>query len=88
MLIYDWYENTSPGLGVRFIASVEETLALIEQFPEIGPIFHQEYRQRLVKKFPYGIFYISRPEVISVHAVFHFKREPNWLKQRLDKEKS
>jgi plasmid stabilization system protein ParE len=83
-LIHEWYEIASLGLGTRFITCVDASLALIERFPEIGPVFHLEYRRLLIRKFPYGIFYIFRPEFISVGAVFHLSRDPDWIKRELE----
>lgn len=85
--IYEWYEAEAPGIGSRFIASVDLTFALIERFPEVAPIYHHEYRRRLIPRFPYGVFYILRPDVISVGAVFHLSRDPDWIKRDLEENR-
>lgn len=78
-----WYEALSPGLGASFITCIDATFSLIERFPEISPVYHLEYRRRLIPRFPYSIFYIPTSEFISVGAIFQLNRDPNWIKDQL-----
>ncbi len=82
---YQWYEALSPGLGASFITCIDATFSLIERFPEIAPVYHLEYRRRTIPRFPYRIFYILTPEIISVGAIFQLNRDPDWIKEQLQR---
>ena len=70
-----------PGLGVRFIVAVDEAMTLISREPELFQKVHRSLRRVLVRRFPYGIFYIVEPNAIAVLAVMHTARHPSkWKK--------
>ena len=41
-----------------------------------------EVRRCLVHRFPYGVLYSVEPEGISILAVMHLRRDPDYWKQR------
>ena len=73
---YVWYENRRPGLGSDFLLCVEEVLDKIGRSPEQYPIVHRGVRRALIRRFPYGIFYVLEERTITVLAVFHGSRDP------------
>jgi toxin ParE1/3/4 len=80
---FDWYEAKKPGLGVEFITAVADAFAAIQQHPLAFTAVHREVRRVLVKKFPYGIYYVAGTSGISVLACFHAKRASSGWKRRL-----
>jgi hypothetical protein len=52
------YEAGQPGLGARFIQSVESAIEGICQAPERWTILDQDVRRRLTRVFPYTILYV------------------------------
>lgn len=56
------YEGRSEGLGLDFLAAVDETTRRIEQFPEAGQIDRANIRKRLVSGFPFTILYELQPD--------------------------
>jgi plasmid stabilization system protein ParE len=80
---YRWYEEQRTGLGADCLLCVEEGLAKIQRNPEAYPLVHKNVRRMLIKRFPYGIFYIVEPPVIIVLAVFHERRDPAEWKSRI-----
>ena len=74
-----FYEGQSPGLGDRFLAEVESAIALLHQFPEIGPRVEGPLRRVLVSSFPYDLVYRpSGRDQIRILAVAHHRREPRY----------
>ena len=79
-----WYEENRPGLGSEFIMSLEAVLASIRRTPQLYAKTHRsDVRRALIKRFPYGLFFREKEGWIEVVSVFHLRRNPNSLKQRL-----
>jgi len=73
---YRWYETQRQGLGSEFLLSAEAALTLIERDPELHPLIHKEIRRALIRRFPFGVFYIVEGDSVHVLAVFHGRRDP------------
>ncbi len=82
----EWYEERRPGLGVEFVAEVDDALAGIGEQPEAWPIWRPDrpYRKRSLSRFPYVIFYsLSGADLVEVVAIAHAKRRPGyWMERR------
>lgn len=77
-----WYEERASGLGSEFLRSVEATLASIGRTPALYPRVHGEVRRALLRRFPYGDFYVLRGRQVRVVAFFHASRNPRaWQAQ-------
>ena len=79
---FEWYESQQPGLGNEFLAAVRERLKAVQQFPESGPVLYRDVRRVVVSRFPYVVFYVARPTLVSVLAVLHQARDPVVWPQR------
>lgn len=79
---FAWYEEQSPGLGSHFLLCVEAALSQIQRHPDASPVIHRLIRRALLRRFPYGIFYILGDTQIIIVAVFHAKRSPVLMKKR------
>jgi plasmid stabilization system protein ParE len=73
---YIWYESRLPGLGEDFLRSVDAALSAIQRNPDAHPLVHRNIRRALIRRFPYGVFYVSEPDRVTVVAVFHARRDP------------
>ena len=80
---YDWYERQRPGLGDDFLLRVEAALDSIRYDPEILPAIYKVARRKLIRRFPYGIFYAIGQNKISVLAIMHTKRHPKHWQNRI-----
>ena len=79
-IVHDWYEEQRIGLGEDFLLALEESYAKIRQTPKIYQVIYKHIRRNLVRKFPYGIFFIIEEDKIIVIAVLHTKRKPSdWI---------
>ena len=79
---YQWYENKAKGLGLEFVRAVDARLELIRRNPLAFAPIHKDVRRVLLRKFPYGIYYLLGSEGIAVLACFHAKRDPALLRGR------
>jgi plasmid stabilization system protein ParE len=80
---YIWYEERRPGLGAEFLLCVEEGFAKIQRHPEMYPIVHKNLRRILIRRFPYGIFYLSDQTSVIVLSVSHAHRDPQTWRSRV-----
>ena len=79
----EWYELQSPGLGEEFIAAMELQLKRLEQAPLLYAEVIPRVRRALLPRFPYGLFYVMRGDLIHVLAVLHDARNPRqWPQTR------
>lgn len=80
---YDWYESRSLGLGEEFVAAIDLQLKRLEQAPLLFAETIPGVRRALLPRFPYGVFYAVRSDLIHVLAVVHNARNPGrWPKGR------
>ena len=79
---YDYYETLTQGLGAAFLLAVEACLDGIQRSPEIYPVLYKDIRRALLRRFPYGIFYLVEPEQIVILACFHARRNPQQWQRR------
>lgn len=79
---YQYYEKSNPGLGSEFIRAVDACLSKVGRTPLAYPTVHKQIRRALIRRFPYGVFYIVEDNTIVAIACFHAKRNPKiWDKR-------
>ncbi len=79
----EWYELQSPGLGDEFIAAMELQLIRLQQAPMLYAEVIPGVRRALLPRFPYGLFYAVRENLVYVLAVLHDARNPQqWPRTR------
>ncbi|MGQ0466864.1 MAG: type II toxin-antitoxin system RelE/ParE family toxin [Sporichthyaceae bacterium] len=83
-----WYEDQHPGLGDRFLAAVQASLAHIGDWPEAAPLVGVPFddaavRSAPVRRYPYRIVYVVSDESIRVVAVAHKRRESLYWRGRV-----
>ena len=79
-----FYEAQREGLGLAFVAAVDEALAFISAHPAAAAIVAgaPTYRRAMVRRFPYAIYYAVEADVLRVYAVAHQKRRPGYWRER------
>ena len=79
----EWYELQSPGLGEEFVAAMELQLKRLEQAPLLYAEVIPRVCRALLPRFPYGLFYAVRGDLVHILAVLHDARNPSrWPKSR------
>jgi len=77
-----WYDKQRFGLGVDFLLCAEEALDVIRRNPQAYQKVTATVARKLMMRFPYGIFFRLRNEIIEVIAVMHNHRDPvSWRKR-------
>ena len=78
-----YYEEREPGLGLLFLAAVEEAVEKVLANPEAFQLVGDEIRRKIIGRFPYSLLYVIEPDRIRVIAVAHQKRRPGYWSHRL-----
>jgi len=78
-----FYEERELGLGLDLHTAVEQAIGRIQQHPQLGaPYKATGFRHHVVRRFPYIIFYAELEEAIWIVAVAHWKRRPDYWRNR------
>ena len=82
----DYYERQRLGLGLDMQTEVEAVVRRIEQNPQSGALYkNTTFRYRVVRRFPYVVFYRELEDTIWIVAVAHGKRRPDyWSRRRVE----
>ena len=75
-IAYDWYESQRVGLGEDFLLTLEESYVKITRTPKAYQDIYKTVRRKLVRRFPYGVYFVMKEDTVIVLAVLHTKREP------------
>ena len=79
---YDWYEEQREGLGREFLEEISVAIDAVQADPMRFQAIFRTLRRALVHRFPYGIFFIARPDTIIVVAAMHLARNPRRIHRR------
>ncbi len=76
---YLCYEERSAGLGKRFLDVIDQSFQMIKLNPDGFPKKNQEYREFVLKRFPFVIIYQFDKinKMIYVLRIFHSSRNPH-----------
>ena len=78
-----YYEERAVGLGLSFLADVEEAVGKVLADPEAFQFVGADVRHKLLRRFPYSLLYAIESDRIRVIAVAHQKRRPGYWRYRL-----
>lgn len=77
-----WYEGQRPGLSLAFRSALDRAFSTIIENPDRYARIYRDVRRALVRRFPYGVFYIEQGERIVVVGVLHTSRNPTLWRSR------
>ncbi len=80
---YVWYEAKSPGLGEEFLRIFYACVGEIPRHPLLYPKVHNEFRRRLLRRFPYAIYFMIKDDQIIVFGLFPCARDPRTIRTKL-----
>ena len=86
-----WYEQRHAGLGMAFLAAVDDAVGTILRWPGAGaPVDgvddDLDVRRQRVRRFPYHLAYLVAADDIYVLAVAHDHRRPGYWRTRLGRK--
>jgi len=81
-----WYESKQADLGRELLDEVDATFAAILEMPEKYPIAYAGLRRAVLHRFPYVVYFLSAPDVVTIFAVLHGRRDRSSARQRSESE--
>jgi plasmid stabilization system protein ParE len=78
-----YYNSQKPELGSQFTEEIRRTIERILQYPLAWTPLSKRTRRCRTNKFPYGVIYQVRVDILLIVAVMHLHREPQTWKSRL-----
>ncbi|MFZ4779427.1 MAG: type II toxin-antitoxin system RelE/ParE family toxin [Terrimicrobiaceae bacterium] len=77
-----YYEDITPGLGIRLKHQVKQALYWIENNHELPSVRPNGYRRLNCRSFPYYIAYVVKDAEIFIVAIANASRSPEyWIKR-------
>ena len=80
---YVWYETKSRGLGEDFLRMFYAYVNEILLNPLLYPKVYRDFRRRLLRRFPFAIYFSIENEQIIVFGLFHCARNPQAIDAEL-----
>lgn len=79
----EWYGQQNPEASIRFLSILHDGLESISRRPRRWPGYLRSTRRLILFKFPFSIIYREEPFEVSIVAIAHHKRRPEYWKDRL-----
>ena len=79
-----YYRERSLRVASSFMASVQDAIDQIVDFPESAPVIRGQIRGKVISRFPYTLMYRVEDNVVLVLAVAHQKQRPEYWIDRDD----
>jgi len=77
-----YYSDINSRLAEAFVKAIEIGIEDIIMFPEAWSIVEEDVRRHLISRLPFGIYYCVENNCISIYAVMHMSRHPEYWKKR------
>jgi len=78
----EYYEQHQSGLGLQFVGEVYATIARIEEYPDAWTPMSKNTRRCLTNRFPYGVIYQIKGDILRIIAIASLQRRPGYWKKR------
>ena len=78
----NWYAARSDRVAEAFRASVRTVLEAVESNPGRYPTALADIRKAKVPHFPYVVYFVPLPDVTTVIAIIHGRRDPQRWRER------
>ena len=73
-----WYADRSVDAATRFDNALSELFEAIAVEPDRFPSYDGRHRFAIMRTFPYRVVFRRRGEEVTVVAIAHHSREPNY----------
>jgi toxin ParE1/3/4 len=78
-----WYQKHSSKAALDFIEELHRAAETIREAPERWPLGKNNTRRFLLWRFPFSIIYSEQESAITIWAVAHGSRRPEYWARRL-----
>jgi toxin ParE1/3/4 len=79
---YQYYEGCRENLGSDFVLCIEESISRIDKNPRQYKTVYKNVHRALVRRFPYGVYYVLNNEQIIILGVLHARKNPEHWQAR------
>jgi plasmid stabilization system protein ParE len=80
---FEWYQKVSMGLGYEFLRMFFANTGELQWNPEINRKMFEDFRRRLMNRFPYAVYYRLEGARIIIYGVFHCARKPKMINKSI-----
>ncbi len=80
---FAFYEAQQTGLGDYFSACLRADIESLRLYAGTGRRVYADYHRLLSRVFPFAVFYTLDSETVIVWAVLDLRRDPDWIRKRL-----
>jgi len=79
----DFYKELSTDLARDLVDEFDGAIAQISDLPSSGIPYQHETRRILLRRFPFGVVYRLKTDVVEVVAFAHHSRRPGYWADRI-----
>lgn len=77
-----WYGERSPISAREFESAVHQAVKKVREAPQRWPVYFGSFRKYTLRQFPFALIYEESLIEITIYAVAHGKRRPDYWKDR------
>jgi hypothetical protein len=85
---YLWYEEKSKGLDEDLLRIFYAGAAEIARTPNLYPRVYKNFHRKLLKRFPYAVYFLIERKTIIVYELFHCVRNPYSIQEKINNRNS
>lgn len=82
---YLWYEEKAKGLGEEFLRLFYAQASETPRNPFLYRKIYNDFRRRLLRRFPYAIYFRIEDDKVVIFGLFHCARDPRFIQDFLNK---
>ena len=79
----EWFLSRSVDASIAFLSDVDEGFERISEAPQRWPEYLHGTRRLVLQRFPFSVIYLSDSDLVTIIAVAHSKRKPEYWKHRV-----
>lgn len=73
------YERLRPGLGISFLDELARIEGHLSSSPGLYQVAEDQIRRAVLRRFPFGLFYLEEADRILILACLDLRRDPQAL---------
>jgi hypothetical protein len=81
---YAWYEEKADGLGEEFLRLFYALSRDIPRNPLVYRTVYKDFRRRLLRRFPYAVYFRIEDDNVVIFGLFHCARDPRLIQDSLE----
>ena len=82
---FRFYDHKQRGLGEYFSEAVYNGIDSLAQNAGIHPLHFGNFHRKLLRTFPFAVYYRLERSEVKVYAVIDCRRSPDWIRKRISR---